>query len=155
MTDARRVPGITVSTGGYRVYRVTQPREAWQASQSIRLRGADGAIMLGLVGSLQAKGLAVSQLRWQLSEEQARKLRQDATKQAIAALKGRAEEAAGLLGLRFVQFREVRLDQVQAAPFIQPRLAMASGAAMAPPVAEAEDVPVSASVEADVELRAP
>ena len=67
----------------------------------------------------------------------------------------RSDQLAGLLGLRFVQFREVRLDSVQPQPFMQPRLAMTSSAAMAPPVAEAEDVPVSASVEADVELRAP
>lgn len=160
LASANKVVGIIVSTGGYNVWRVGPTpgdrAEHWQAGQNLNLTGKDAEAMLKLVGDLQQKGLAQGSLVWRLSRETERKARQDATKEALSALRGRADDAAELLGLRFGSFREVRLDSV-APPPIMPRQAIMTRGAMAvpppPPSAEAEELPVSASAEADVLLK--
>jgi predicted secreted protein len=162
LARAKAVAGVTVATGGYNVYRLgptandKDRTERWQGSQGLELKGHDGAVMLKLVGELQQAGLAVGQLGWRLSPEAMRKARAEATRQALANLRGRADDAAAALGLTFDSFKEVRLDSVPPAPGL--RLAMAAApmaaAAPAPPLsAEAEDVPVSATAEADIVLK--
>jgi uncharacterized protein YggE len=146
---------VTVSTGGYNVWHQTTPRDQWQASQTLELRSHDQAALLGLVGTLQSKGLAVGDLSWRLSDELARKTRAEALRKAITGLRGRAEEAAGLLGLHFVEFKEVRLDQSNPPP--RPMMRMMAAAAPAPhappPVAEADKIDVTATVQAEAVLQ--
>jgi uncharacterized protein len=155
LARAHKVAGITVSTGAYAVWHVGPTQqdssERWQASQSIELSGHDDVAVLTLVGALQHNGLAVGELGWRLSREAERKAHDEATRQALSALRGKAQEAAGLLDLRFDSFKEVRLDGVMPVP--TPRFvgAMAAMAAAAPS-AVAMDVPVSATAEADVIL---
>jgi predicted secreted protein len=157
---AKKVSGVTVSTGSYNVWRIaaspTERNERWQAGQSLNLTGKDAEPMLKLVGDLQQMGLVQSNLLWRLSRDSERKARQDATRQALSMLRARADEAAEILGLRFDSFREVRLDSV-APPPILPRLQMATRAVMGapapPPNAEAEEMPVTASAEADILLK--
>ncbi len=155
---AHQVTGLTVSTGNYSVWRVgptPQDRsEHWQAEQTIALHGRDGPPLLALVGELQQKGLALSQLGWQLSDEASRTARQQALAAALKALRGRADAAAELIGLQFDQFKEVRLDTPRPPPM--PRMMMAAPAqarAFAPPNAEAEEETVSATADADVLLK--
>jgi uncharacterized protein len=160
LAAAKKVDGITISTGGYGVWRTgptPQDRtERWQAGQNLNLTGKDGASLLTLVGDLQQRGLVEGNLGWRLSRDAEHKARKEATREALAALRGRADDAADILGLRFDSFREVRLDNVSP-PMTAPRLtlqrsAMAMAAAP-PPSAEAEDLPVSASAEANVVLK--
>ncbi|MBV8400220.1 MAG: SIMPL domain-containing protein, partial [Acetobacteraceae bacterium] len=158
LRGVKQVPGITVSTGMYNVWRSepnSQDRdERWHAFQLIALHTHDGASLLNLVGELQQKQLAVQQLAWQLAPETEQKARRDATVEALKILRSRADDAAALIGLQFDSFREVRLDNPR--PPIAPRaLAAASMAASVaePPSAEAEKIPVSATVEADVVLK--
>jgi predicted secreted protein len=151
LARARQVPNVTVSTQQYTSW---QPKEhgSWQASQAIRLSSHDGAALLALAGQLQASGLAATELGWELSPEATRNARNQAMREAIANLHSRADEAAGLLGLRFLSFDKVNIATPP--PFPGPRmvgLAMAA-AAPAPPSAVAEDVPVSATVQADATL---
>jgi uncharacterized protein YggE len=152
LEQAHRLPDLGISTGFYRVFHIRQPHDTWQASQSITLRTHDGSALLPLVGTLQAQGLTVDQLAWQLSDAQQRKYRDEALHQAIAALRGRAEDAASTLGLRFDSFREVRLEP---APPVMPlpRAMMAAAAAPVGPSAESEDMPVTATADADVVLQ--
>jgi predicted secreted protein len=163
LARAQAVSGVSVSTGGYSVYR-TAPNpndhagadktERWQAGQSLELKSADGAALPKLVGELQKSGLAVRNLGWRLSPEAARRARAEATRLALAGLRGRADEAAAQIGLAFEGFKEIRLDSERPAPFA-PRMmsaAMAAGGAP-PPSAEAEDLSISATAEADVLLR--
>jgi predicted secreted protein len=156
LTIARKVEGITVSTGGYTVWRAGQDHtEGWQAGQNLNLTGRDGATVLKLVGDLQQKGLATANLTWRLSPETERKARKDATRQALSALRGRADEAAEVLGLRFDSFREVRLDS--ATPQMMPHGAMNLRSSLIssprPPSAQAEDIPVNATADADIVLK--
>ncbi len=160
-TDAaKKVNGITVSTGAYNVWRVgptpLDRAERWQAGQSLDLSGRDGEAMLKLVGDLQQKGLIQSSLVWRMSGNTEREARKNATKQALSALRARAEEAADILGLRFAAFREVRLDSVAPPPIMPRPMAMSRAAVQAPappPIAEAEAMPVTASAEADILLK--
>ncbi len=154
---AAKLTWITISTGGYFVGRVgPTPQDRWQANQSLELASHDSAALQKLVGELQQKGLVVGQLDWRLSDNATRAARMEATKKAIAALRGRAEEAAALLDLRFGGFKEVRLDSPRPAPPFTPRVMMMSGGAAAlpaaPPSAEAADVSISATADADVQL---
>jgi predicted secreted protein len=157
---AKAVSGVTVSTGGYNVWRVAPSiadrNERWQAGQSLSLSGKDGETMLRLVGDLQQKGLIEGSLGWRLSRDTERKARKDATKDALSGLRGRADEAADVLGLKFAAFKEVRLDSVS--PPLIPRqqtgVLRASAAGTAPPpTAERDDLPVTASAEADILLK--
>jgi len=159
LDSAKKVASVTVSTGGYNVWRTgmtPQDRaERWQAAQSINLSGKDAEAMLRLVGDLQQKGFVQGNLGWRLSRETEHAARQNATKQALSGLRGRADEAAEILGLRFASFREVRLDSVAPPPIIPRQQGFTARAAMAPvqpPSTEAEDMPVTASAEADILL---
>jgi uncharacterized protein len=160
LEGAKKVVGVSVATGGYNVWRVgmaPQDRaERWQAGQSINLTGKDAESMLKLVGELQQKGFLQSNLGWRLSRETEHAARQNATKQALSGLRGRADEAAEILGLRFASFREVRLDSVTPPPVIpraQTFLARAATASAQPPSAEPEELPVTTSAEADIILK--
>ncbi len=150
---AGHVPGVMASTGGYGVFRDTSSKpDVWHASQSFSLRASDGPPLLSLVGELQTKGLALNDLHWQLSDAAMQKAEADATREAIAALRARAVEAAGLLSLHFVRFATVRLDVPPPFRPVTRLMATAPGAAAPPPVATEDDIPVSATVAADVEL---
>ncbi len=158
LAQARKVDGLAVATGGYGVWRSgptpTDRTERWQVSQTLSLTGRDGPSLLNLVGALQQHGLVVGSLGWRLSHTAELQAHQAATKQALAGLRGRVDEAAGLLDLRFDQFKNIRLDS--AGPQPMPRgvaMPMAMSAASAPPPSVApEDVPVSATAEADAIL---
>jgi uncharacterized protein YggE len=152
---AQAVPGVRVATGGYWTNRIEDGR-AWQASQQVTLRAANGAALLELTGALQQQGLAVSQLHWQLTRETARTAREEAAQIALDALRRRADAVAAQLGLQVVGLREVRIDTPDRGP--RPMMAMAAparaaSAPAAPPVAVAEDVVVAATVEAVAILR--
>jgi len=148
---ARQAAHVVATTGSYNVWHATQPTARWHAVQTVDLRGTDGPAMLALVGELQDQGMAVQQLGWRLSPQAARKALSEATREALKALRARADEAAGILGLRFLEFREVRLDGNPPAP--RPMLAMAmSRDAKAAPVAETEDITIEANVGADAVL---
>lgn len=150
LARARQVTGVTAATQGYTAWQSTQPQR-WQASQTLTLRSHDGPALLTLVGELQQKGLAIGELSWQLSPEASRAARDQAMRDALSALRGRAEAAAGLLGLRFESFQRVSIAVPQPGP-IMPRMMAMAAAAPTPPSAQAEDIPVSATVDADAVL---
>jgi uncharacterized protein len=148
LTKVRQTQGVEVSTEGYTTWQPTEP-ERWQASQTIVLKSRNGPQLVALTEQLQAAGLAVSELAWQLSREAMREARDQAMRKAIGGLRGRADEAASLLGLRFESFQRVNLVAPLAEPLSRAVMAMSSSA---PPSAVPENVPVSATAEADVVL---
>jgi predicted secreted protein len=156
LAHARNVAAVTAGTGAYNVWHLAPTQQnnsdRWQASQSLELTSKDSVALLTLVGVLQHNGLAAGELNWRLSRETERKAHDEATRQAIAALRSKAQEAAGLLDLRFDSFKQVRLDSTAQMPMPRFAGAMAAMAAPAPPNAVAVDVPVSATAEADAIL---
>ncbi|WP_372624451.1 SIMPL domain-containing protein [Falsiroseomonas sp.] len=150
---ARAVQGVRVSTGGYWTNRVDQGR-SWQAAQQITLRGTEATALLELAGTLQEQGLAMGGLHWQLTRDAARAAREEASRLALEALRRRAQAVADQLGLQMVGLKEVRIDAPDHGD-PRPMMAMAARSASAapPPVAVAEDVVVSAAVQAVAILR--
>ncbi len=148
---ARSVPGLAVATGAYWTGRVDEGR-GWQAAQTLTLRGGDAASLLETVGALQSQGLATAGLAWGLTRDTARMAREEASRLALEAVQRRAQAVAAQLGLAVAGLREVRIDvpEREARPMA---MAMARGAAAAPPVAVAEDQVVAAGVQAVVLLR--
>lgn len=157
LEKARAVPGVTVSTGSYWTGRTGDRREQWQSSQEIRLSAIEASpALLDLAGALQAQGLAVARLSYEVSRGLARREREAVTAEALEGLKERAERLAGVMGMTFVGFREVRVDASRYVPPMPRAMAapMAASAAPAPPpAAEPSDVPVTATVEGDAILR--
>ncbi len=156
LAEARKAEGIEVATEQYSVWRLEpRPGEAgqWRASQTVLLRGGDGPSVLKLVGALQRKGLAVERLGWELAPETARSAEKTATGQALAELRARTDEIAGIVGLQFDVYRSLTVGSP--APMPPPRLRTMATALAAPaaPAAEAEDVRVDATVEADIALK--
>ncbi|MDA8051568.1 MAG: SIMPL domain-containing protein [Rhodospirillales bacterium] len=109
LAAARAVAAVGVSTGSYSVWRVTEPNPQWRANQALVLKATNGAALLGLVGTLQAEGLAVSSLAWSLASKTAATAHDKAEALALAALKAKAERTASLLGLHFTGFLQVWL----------------------------------------------
>lgn len=144
LAEAKPLAGITTSTTGYSVWHETNPKDIWHASQGLSLHGHDGAALLKLVGQLQAEGLAIGTLSWQISPGLAEKTYAQAMDRAIAKLKARAQAAAKALGLGLQGFRAVSLDD-GAAPAPRPMMRMMAVGAAAPN-AQAEPESVSATV---------
>jgi predicted secreted protein len=151
---AEGVPEVRVTTGGYWSGRLEDSR-AWQATQVLTLRGAGRPALLDLVGALQGQGLALVSLHWTLKPETARAARDEATRLALESLQRRAAAVATQLDMSVAALREVRIDAPDSLPRAAPMMAaMRSGSgSYAPPVAIAEDVSISATVEAVVALR--
>jgi len=156
---ARATPGVTVNTGQYSVWLAEPPlpphpgaaragSPTWHASQTLDLTGHDGHTMLALVGALQGQGMAVQSLGWQLSPDATRTALEAALRQAVSGLRARAEEVAGLLGLRFASFRTVRLSPE---PGRMVPMMMRAAAAPAPNV-EQGPIEVSSTVTAEAVL---
>lgn len=161
LKTAHAAQGVTISTGQYSVWNIETPpvhpgaapagAPQWHASQTLDLTGKDGAAMLALVGALQGQDLAVQSLSWHLSPDLVRATQETALRQAVSGLRARAEEMAGLLGLRFASFRTVRLTPEPPRPM--PMMMMRAAAApMSAPSAEQGPIEVTATITAEAVL---
>lgn len=147
LAAARAVAGVRVATGHYSARNNHEKLEV-VAQQSLNLRGPEA--LVALVGQLQADGLLLDQITWQLSATAARQGRDEATRAAIRAVQERGAAIARDLGLRVSGMRDLF---VESAPDAQPMM-MAARAANAPaPSVTAEDITVTARVTADLLLR--
>ncbi len=162
LDEAKGTQDVTAFTGAYSVWQETpaQTRAGavglWHASQSLQLSSGDGPKLLALVGSLQSQGLSVDQLAWRLTLKAETAAREEATRQALLRLRGRAEQAAAVLGLSFGSFKEVSLNRPpEPQPLFAPRAAAASAQSFAQPVAEPGPMTVTTTVEAEVQLLPP
>ncbi len=150
LVQVRAVSAVTASTGSYSVWHISDPHPEWRASQTIALSATDGPALLGLVGTLQADGLAVSSLAWNLKEETATGAYEKAEMMALAGLKAKAERAAKLLGMHFAGFRAVWLTPPEG-PSPRP-MAMMAARAMPEPNAVPGETSVTATVTAEARL---
>jgi len=97
LTD--KAPGLKVAFQGYSVTFVYEKPTHWVAQQTIDVRGGDGEAVLTLVGHLQAEGLSIGNLGWQISKGRAEKAYQTATIDALHSLRDQANEAARAVGM--------------------------------------------------------
>lgn len=157
LARAKAVPAVTVATGGYSVYE-ERPDKAPPLShgqQSLHLEAQDQAALLGLAGTLQADGLALTSLTATLSHDAARAVEDRLTDEALQRVRVRAAKVAAALGLHVARLRTLHIGSVEAPPAPVRAFAMAMAARAAPPVAAPGEAVVGVTVEAEVELSPP
>ncbi len=155
---AQAEAAVTATSGGYSVFQEEGHGGGggWRGSQTLSLAGKDFAAALKLVGALQASGLALSDLRFDLAPETLRGAEHELTVRALAGLRARAEEIAAAMGLAVARYKHLDVGNAVAQQFVaRPMAARTGGSAIAsapPPVAEAGDATVWLQVDADVVL---
>jgi predicted secreted protein len=152
MKLAAAVPGVAAKAVDYSVDRADEKRGTWIAQQTVDLRGTDGPALLDLVGKLQANGLVVSTLDWQISAEKQLRAHDAAMDLALKALQERAATAAAALGMQVDHVQDVRLDDADPNP-PRPMTAAKMAFSVPAPQATAARADVRASVSADIVLR--
>jgi uncharacterized protein len=166
LTKAKSVPGIEVETGDYDTYRFTPTTpdgkakgpEQWRTDQSLILTGKAFDPLLGVAGDLQAEGLVLSGMHFEVAAETVRAARDSLTDEALAALRQRADRVAAAIGMRFAYYRDLQVGDADGQRTGPPRPLMAARMtpSAAPPVAEAGESTISLSVTAEIALtRAP
>jgi predicted secreted protein len=160
LANAKRETSVKPETAGYSIYQ--EPRNdkdraapaKWHASQSITLAGKDFAAALALVGELQASGLLLEGLSFDLAPETLRGVQDEMTTQALAGLRARADHVAGDLGMKVERYKSIEVGNATTGgsrPMPMLGRSMATSAApMPPPAAEAGDSTVSLTVDAQV-----
>jgi predicted secreted protein len=154
---ARAVKSVRAASGGYRVFQDYDKdgrARRWIAEQDLRLTGTEAAPLLELVGALQAVGLNVNGLSYQLSAEARRAVEDELTVEAIQTLRNRAERVATSMGMRVQAIESLQVGQPPGEPPIRPmlRATVAEAAPMSPPVALPDLETVSAGVSAELVL---
>ena len=150
---AGKAPGIVTIFQDYStdfVDRADGVPAHWEASQTLEIRGQSGEAVLGLVGQLQALGLSLGNLGWQVPPDEADAAGRKARLQALASLRQEALAAAQTLDLSVEGYQSVDLTGGPS-PILIPA-PMQTEAAMAPPLASADSQNISATVTADVIL---
>jgi uncharacterized protein YggE len=150
---SKAIPSVTASTDAYSVWHETDPKDVWRANQSVALRSKDGGALLGLVGVLQAQGLAVNDLGWQLTTAARDAAYAQAMEEAIAALEVRGRAVAKLLHLTFIGFERMSVGEDGGGVRPMPMMRMMATAAPAgPPNAQADSQTVTATVSGTARL---
>ncbi len=147
LATARAVTGARATTGHYAA-RADRDKQEFVAQQSLNLRGPQA--LVALVGQLQAEGLLLDHIAWQLTEAAQRQGRDEATRVAIRAVQERAAAIARDLGLRVTALRDL---YVESAPEARPMMAARAMSAPTAPSVTAEEITVTARVTADLLLR--
>ena len=161
LAKAHKVANLSVQSGGYSVYRDAPAKgaEVWRASQSLTFASKDFDAVLKLSGDLQNDGLLMSGLRYFLAPETLRAAQSELTAQALSALRDRAAEIAGNLGMSVAQYKEIVVGNASEGfegrrPVMMAKAAFSSsGAPVATPEAEGGDSTITLAVQAEAVLR--
>jgi predicted secreted protein len=152
--DAKGASGLEASFQDYSVQFIDDRPAHWIAQQTLELRGANAETLLDLVGHLQTLGLAIGSLDWQVSRERNAETLRQATIVALKTLRAEAAEAAAALGLVVDHIDSVDIGEGPPVfPMERPAFAMAT--TMPAPQSTPRSQEVTATVSADVVLRAP
>lgn len=126
----------------------------WIASQTLELRGKSADGLLALVGQLQALGLSIGNLGWQVPAAEWDAAGRKARLEALASLRQEAAAAAKILGLEVAAYETVDLSGGPTPIFNGPRPMMAA-MAMPAPMATRDSQTVTATVTGDIILKRP
>lgn len=157
VAKAKDAAGVTAETGRYYVHEERQPNRPrrWVGTQTLTLIAVEATPVLALVGQLQADGLLVSSLGYELSPELRRRVERDLIPDAVKRVREKVDTLAQAMDLKTVRYIEIKLrdgvgPQVMRA---MPMMAQASAERVAPPpTAEPGEVTVFVHIEADVAL---
>lgn len=158
VATAHETPGITAATGSYTVYRIMPPRGGppqWTGAQSLSLTGPDAGALLKLAGQLEAAGLVMSNLAYEVSRATVRGTEDALTAEALVGLQRRAAAIAQQLHLVVAGYRDLTVGNAQGDQGPRPFFAAAAAAtraAMPAPVGAPGEATVSVAVSADILL---
>jgi predicted secreted protein len=157
LAAARQVQDIEIETGSYGLYRETPQKTPleWTGSQELFLSGADSGSLLKLAGVLQAKGLVMANLGYEVSPKVVHAAEDDLTAEALSALQQRAEAIARQLHLAVLGYRNLTVGNAETGGGPMPRFAAATPAPLPPPVAAPGEATVRVTVSADILLKSP
>jgi len=129
------------------------PRE-WHAMQELFLTGRDFETLMTLAGRLQADGLTMGDMSFDIAPATLSAAQRSLTDEALNALTARAREIAATLGLRVAHIVKLRVGNAMPAPGLRPVMieARALEAAVPPPAATAGSGTITLSVDADIAL---
>jgi uncharacterized protein len=155
LAEARGTAGVEVATGSYAVYRsapADRPPQ-WTGQQSLTLTGGDFGLLLKLAGRLQAAGLVMSNLNYDVSPKTVRGAEDALTAEALAGLRRRAAAIAQQLHLTVVGYRDLTVGNAETEGGPRPLFAMqAKAAAMPAPVGAAGEATATVTVSAELLL---
>ncbi|MEM7024262.1 MAG: SIMPL domain-containing protein [Pseudomonadota bacterium] len=149
------VAEVKPATGSYSVYqRRDRDNKAvgWVAQQDLRLTSQDPAKLLELLGALQEMGLNMNGLGWQVDEATRRKVQDELTIEAIAALRERAEAIAKSVDMRVGNIDKLRVGGAMQGPAPMMTMRAEAMAAAPPPTALPDEETIRTSVEAEITL---
>jgi predicted secreted protein len=153
LARARQTQGIEIETGSYTVNEEQPPHgpSRWRGSQSLILEGKDATAVLKLAGALQAMGLLMSSMSYEVSPETVRGAETALTKEALAGLDRRATAVADELHLSVLRYRDLQVGNAETGEPPMPRFA-AMATAMPAPVAAPGKAVTRVTVTADLLL---
>ncbi|MBM3542264.1 MAG: DUF541 domain-containing protein [Alphaproteobacteria bacterium] len=155
---AKRSPQVKVQTGSYNIHNWMDPQKQmqWRGQQFISVHAAEFDAVLGIVREMQAAGLLMSGMYFDLLPETRAKLEAEVEAEAMARAVERARALAKAGGTTVAQIRAVR---VGSGGIPHPRMMMAAPMAMAKsaeampaPQSEAGDQTLRVSVDVEVWL---
>lgn len=166
LEKAKQVASIKISTEQYYVYPIDQQvrpvtkdgqqaeaqERVWNGGQSIRLESADAQSVLKLTGELQAMGLTVTNLNYQLSTDMAATTADSLMEKALAKVTAKADRAAKALGRSKSSLLEVSVDSNSQSP--QPFMMRAEMAKSASAVSTPSAEPGMTEINLTVNARA-
>ncbi len=158
MAAAKAVPGVEVTTGGYNTYATTQDGQKPQftAQQNITFTepakgGVPDQAFTSLLAKLQADGLLLNGLSGDLSQAGQNQAQRAAIRDALTQLRAEADDIAAALHKKVEALKTLNVNTGGGPMPPGPRMMAMAMAAPAPQSAP-DNVKVTASVTAEIEL---
>jgi predicted secreted protein len=140
LAKARDFPEVRLQSQGYQTLPENDERgrfTGWRAQARLLLEGADFARLGALIGELQASGLVVQGMGFEVSPKRRLEVEDALVKEAIAAFRHRAEITQQALGAARFRVVDLQVDGLNAAP----RMALMESRQMS--MAKMDAVPVA------------
>ena len=159
---ARKLPGLKAVTGQYSTYSVAPDNGVaaqFSAQQTLQLTlsapdGVPPEAFSNLLGSLQQEGLLLNSLDGDLSDAGQRQAEQAAINDALGQIKAQAAAVAANLQEAVGGIKSLDVNAASA-PGPQPRMMAMAMPAAAPPQSAPENLQVTASLTAVIDLSTP
>lgn len=160
LSQARAVPGVVATTGGYSNYSIMaehQTRREFTAQQSLTLvqpakNGVPDQAFSTLLGTLQSEGLMLEGLNGALSKSEMQTVQREALREALVNLRAEAEEIATTLHKKVGALQTLTVDNDTGS--VVPRFPRMMAAAVSAPVPQSApaQITVTSSVSAKIVL---
>lgn len=153
---ARAASGVKAETGGYSIYSFVDQNKntQWRGSQYVSVVSTDFDAVLAVARDLQAGGLLMSGMGFDLTPEAYQKLKDELEAEAVTKAVARARALAKAADSSVVRVRVIRVGEPSGyrPPMPMPKMmeSRVATAQMQAPAAEASEETVRVNVEAEV-----